>query len=212
MDRALRVLDVGLGRGAQARRLARAGHEVTGYTSDPDLLALAEEVLAEEPQDLRKRVRLVPGDSRNTGAHFAPGSFDVVLCHHDLMEAHDPGNTLAGLARVLGRGGLLSVVVRNDDALAMHPGRTGDWDAALAALDYPERAGRPFRREALATTMAGIGVPLREWYGVQVFGSEQLDPRTGEPDEGMLAAEERAARTDPYRSVAAMLHLCGLRG
>jgi hypothetical protein len=30
--------------------------------------------------------------------------------------------------------------------------------------------------------------------------------------EPLLAAEERAGRTDPYRSVAALLHLCGVRG
>ncbi|MFD0069219.1 SAM-dependent methyltransferase, partial [Streptomyces sp. NPDC127574] len=28
----------------------------------------------------------------------------------------------------------------------------------------------------------------------------------------LLAAEERAGRTDPYRQVAALLHLCGVRG
>ena len=31
-------------------------------------------------------------------------------------------------------------------------------------------------------------------------------------DEGRLTAEELAGRTDPYRSVAALLHLCGVRG
>ena len=30
--------------------------------------------------------------------------------------------------------------------------------------------------------------------------------------ERVLAAEDRAGRTDPYRRVAALLHLCGVRG
>lgn len=30
--------------------------------------------------------------------------------------------------------------------------------------------------------------------------------------EQVLAAEDRAGRTDPYRRVAALLHLCGVRG
>lgn len=36
----------------------------------------------------------------------------------------------------------------------------------------------------------------------------------GIPDdlETLLAVEERAGRTDPYRGVAALLHLCGVRG
>lgn len=205
------MLDVGPGRGEQTLRLARAGHQVTGFGSDPDLLALAEKALAEEPETVRRLVCLLPGDSRETGAHFSPGTFDVVLCHRDLMEADEPGKLLAGLARVLAVRGLMSVIVRNDAALAMHAARAGDWDAALAALDYPERVGRAFGREALATTMAGIGTPLRQWYGVQVFGQEAADAESA-ADRRMLAAEERACRTDPYRSVAAMLHLCGIRG
>lgn len=205
------MLDVGLGRGVQALRLARAGHRVTGLEADPDLRALLEKELAAEPDEVRKRVLLVAGGSQDTGAHFLPGTFDVVLCHGDLMEARDPGTTLAGLARVLGAGGLLSLLIRNDDALAVHPGRAGDWDAALAALDFPERFPRAFRLATLTGALAGIGTPLKQWYGVGVFSP--ADARTdGEPDERMLAAEERAARTDPYRSVAAMLHVCGVRG
>nr|MDT0526945.1 hypothetical protein [Streptomyces sp. DSM 41633] len=37
----LRVLDVGMGRGVQALRLARAGHSVTGRESDAELLGAA---------------------------------------------------------------------------------------------------------------------------------------------------------------------------
>lgn len=28
----------------------------------------------------------------------------------------------------------------------------------------------------------------------------------------LLAAEDRAGRTEPYKNVAALLHLCGVRG
>lgn len=205
------MLDVGLGHGVQALRLARAGHHVTGLESDPDLHELLEKELADEPEGIRKRVRLVSGGSQETGAHFLPGTFDVVLCHGGLIQARDPGTTLAGLARVLDAGGLLSVLIRNDDALAMHPGRTGDWDAALAAFDLPEHVGRAFRLETLARGLAGIGTPLRHWYGVGVFGHEAW-PAEEEAAARMLAAEERAGRTDPYRSVAALLHVCGARG
>lgn len=209
-DRRLRVLDVGLGRGVQALRLARAGHAVTGLQSDPDLRELFEKDLAEEPEETRGRVRLVAGGSEDTGAHFLPGAFDVVLCHGGLLQARDPGTTLAGLARVLDADGLLSLLIRNDAALAMHPGRAGDWDAALAALDFPERTGSALRLETLTRGLAGIGTPLRQWYGVGIFGGHC--PAEDDKAERMLAAEERAGRLDPYRSVAAMLHICGVRG
>ncbi|MEU3603701.1 class I SAM-dependent methyltransferase [Streptomyces sp. NPDC006798] len=231
----LRILDVGMGRGVQALRLARAGHTITGLEADPGLLRAAQESLAAEPAGIRERVRLLEGDGRETGVHFAPGSFDVVLCHGVLMNSPEPDAVLAGMARVLAPGGLLSLVVRNADGLALGPGLAGDWAGALAALDpeatgyTDERTGLPPRAErleVLTSTLAGIAAPLHVWYGVQVF-SEWADdarlpvvhddrpdaPRLDSPQvERLLAAEDRAGRTDPYRRMAALLHLCGVRG
>ncbi|MGA6153481.1 class I SAM-dependent methyltransferase [Stenotrophomonas sp. NPDC087984] len=217
----LRVLDVGVGQGTQALRLARAGHEITGLESDPTMLETARTALADEPEGIRRRVRLLEGDGRETGAHFLPGAFDVVLCHGVLMYLPEPDPLLAGLARVLAPGGLLSLLVRNGDALALRPGLAGDWDTALTAFDtpsYTNRIGLPVRadrREELTETLTAIGAPLRVWYGVRVF--TDLAPDDAEPPgspewERLLAAEERAGRTDPYRAVAALLHLCGVRG
>lgn len=199
------MLETGPGHGGQGLRLARAGHRVTALEPDAAVLPLLREALADEPAAVRGRLRIIDGDGQDTGAHFLPGAFDVVLCHGSLMAARDPGATLAGLARVLAPGGLLSLLIRNDAALAMHPGRCGDWAAALAAFDFPERV---FRLETLTPVMARRGAPLHAWYGVQVFGP---DMDAAADDEQLLDAEERAGRTDPYRSVAALLHVCGLR-
>ncbi|OMI37771.1 methyltransferase [Streptomyces sparsogenes DSM 40356] len=219
MGRRLRVLDVGLGQGTQALRLARAGHEVTGLESDPAMLDAVREALSAEPAGIRERVRLIEGDGRDTGAHFLPGAFDVVLCHGVLMYVPEPDPMLAALARVLAPGGLLSLLVRNADALALRPGLQGDWDGALAAFDspaYTNRIGlsvRADRREELTTTLTAIGAPLHTWYGVRVFTDLAPDD-SGVPDDWdrLLEAEDRAGRTDPYRAVAALLHLCGVRG
>ncbi|MFP3990831.1 class I SAM-dependent methyltransferase [Streptomyces sp. E11-3] len=217
----LRVLDVGAGQGTQALRLARAGHQVTGVESDPVMLAAAREALATEPEGIVKRVRLIEGDGRETGVHFTPGSFDIVLCHGVLMYVDEPDAMLAGLARVLAPGGLLSLVVRNADALAMRPGLTGDWDTARAAFDtdvYTNRLGLQVRADHLATlttTLDGIGAPLRAWYGVRVFTDTASNSAELPPDGALVAlldAEERAGSTEPYRRVAALLHLCGVRG
>ncbi|MBX9393129.1 methyltransferase domain-containing protein [Streptomyces sp. TRM72054] len=215
----LRVLDVGMGQGTQALRLARAGHQVTGVEKDATMLAAARSALAEEPVGIQERVRLIEGDGRDTGVHFLPGSFDVVLCHGVLMYVDDPDPLLAGLARMLAPGGLLSLLVRNGDALAIRPGLAGDWTTALAAFDttaYRNRLGLDVRADRLATltaTLAGIGAPLHAWYGVRVFTDTAPDDAEVPADvEALLAAEERAGRTDPYRGVAALLHLCGVRG
>ncbi|MEU2793927.1 methyltransferase domain-containing protein [Streptomyces sp. NPDC007100] len=217
----LRVLDVGTGQGTQALRLARAGHKVTGLESDPAMLAAARAALAEEPAGIQDRVELIEGDGRDTGVHFPPGAFDVVLCHGVLMYVPEPDPMLAGLARVLAPGGLLSLLVRNADALALRPGLSGDWDTALAAFDSPDytnRIGlkvRADRLAALTATLDGIGAPLATWYGVRVFtdiAADDVPPPAAGELERLLAAEDRAGRTDPYRAVAALLHLCGVRG
>jgi SAM-dependent methyltransferase len=142
-----------------------------------------------------------------------------VLCHGVLMYIEDPDPLLAGLARMLAQGGLLSLLVRNGDALAMRPGLGGDWTGALAAFDttsYRNRLGldaRADRLSELTATLAGIGAPLHAWYGVRVFTDTAADGAQVPPDtEALLAVEERAGKTDPYRSIAALLHLCGVRG
>ncbi|MEV6049567.1 methyltransferase domain-containing protein [Streptomyces sp. NPDC052107] len=215
----LRVLDVGMGQGTQALRLARLGHQVTGVEQDATMIAAARETLAAQPEGIRERVRLVQGDGRDTGVHFLPGSFDVVLCHGVLMYVEEPDPLVAGLARMLAPGGLLSLLVRNGDALAMRPGLSGDWAGALAAFDttaYHNRLGLDVRADRLASltaTLAGIAAPLHAWYGVRVFTDTAADDAEIPRDlETLLAVEERAGRTDPYRGVAALLHLCGVRG
>lgn len=215
----LRVLDVGMGQGTQALRLARAGHQVTGVEQDPTMLAAARQALSAEPPGIQKRMRIVESDGRDTGVHFLPGGFDVVLCHGVLMYVEEPDPLLAGLARMLAPGGLLSLLVRNGDALAMRPGLYGDWAGALAAFDttaYRNRLGldvRADRLAALTATLAGINAPLHTWYGVRVFTDTAADDAPLPADlETLLAVEERAGRTDPYRGIAALLHLCGVRG
>ncbi|WP_405580629.1 class I SAM-dependent methyltransferase [Streptomyces sp. NBC_01190] len=220
--RRLRVLDIGPGQGTQALRLARAGHVVTGLEHDPGMLRALRAAVAVEPPDVRQRFAILQGDGRETGRHFGPACFDVVLCHGVLMYVPDPDPMLAALARVLAPGGLLSLLVRNGDALALRPGLLGDWVSALDAFHsdgYTNRLGvasRADRREPLTATMAGMGVPLRAWYGVRVFTDTASDATRAPRDERelglLLAAEEQAGRTDPYRAVAALLHLCGVRG
>ncbi|MFG2646527.1 class I SAM-dependent methyltransferase [Streptomyces sp. NPDC048436] len=216
----LRVLDVGMERGAQALRLARAGHKVTGVEQHPSLVAAARAALAAEPEGIRGRVRIIEGDGRDTGVHFLPGSFDVVLCHGVLMHVEEPDALLAGLARMLAHGGLLSLVVRNAESLAMGPGLGGDWPGALAAFDstlYRDRLGqeaRADRLDAVKASLAGIAAPLHAWYGVRVFTDTVPEDAAAPQDAelaALLAAEERAGRTDPYRRVAALLHVCGVR-
>jgi S-adenosylmethionine-dependent methyltransferase len=215
-----RVLDVGCGQGTQVLSLARRGHTVTGLDSSQALLGdLARSLRAETPQ-VAGRVRLVRGDARDTAALFGAGSFDVVLCHGVLMYFPDPGPMLAAVAAVTAPGGLVSLLVRNGDALAMRPGLRGDWAAADAAFGgpwYVNRIGVRARADRLADLTASLAahdLEVQGWYGVRVFTDLAGDdaPLPGAAELGLLlACEEQAGRTDPYRAVAPLLHVLARR-
>lgn len=212
----LRVLDVGCGQGTQLLRLARAGHDVTGVDSSSTLLGELGQALTGEPADVRARVRTVQDDIGNLAALFDPGSFDVVLCHGVLMYFADPEPVLDDLVRLVAPGGVLSLLVRNGDALAMRPGLLGDWDAAGRAFEsssYDNRIGvaaRADRLDDLVTSLVDRGMTVRAWYGVRVFtDTAATDAALPEESElqALLACEERAGAADPYRRVAALTHV-----
>ena len=142
----------------------------------------------------------------------------AVLCHGVLMYLADPDPVLRVIAGLTMPGGLVSLLVRNGDALAMRPGLSRDWAACAAAFGsvrYENRIGvsaRADRLADLAGRLAGYGLELTAWYGVRVFTDGVPDGTEPPPDlQALLDCEERAGRTDPYRHVAALLHLIARR-
>ena len=103
---------------------------------------------------------------------------------------------------MLAPGGLLSLLVRNADALAVRPGLAGDWAGALAAFDtdaYTNRLGLPVRADRLAAltrTLDGIAAPLHTWYGVRVF-TDSVPNETPLPPGGRAGAGCSPPRTAP---------------
>ncbi len=215
-----RVLDIGCGQGTQALLLARRGHLVTGLDSSARLLDDFRASLAAEA-GTGDRVRLVQAEAEAVGDLFAPSSFDAVLCHGVLMYFPDPEPLLDAIAQVTAPGGLVSLLVRNGDALAMRPGLLGDWDSVGKAFDgpfYRNRIGVDARADRLDDLMSALArrqMPVSQWYGVRVF-TDTAASGTPLPDKTTLDAilrfEEKAGRTDPYRHVAALLHLIAIRG
>jgi len=214
----VRIIDLGCGQGTQALRLARRGYEVTGVDALAELLARFERDLAAEPEQVRARVRVRRDLIENVAERpFAP-PFAAVLCHGVLMHMPDPGPVLRVLAGLTAPGGIVSLLVRNGDALAMRPGLAGDWTAAAAAfgsVTYANRLGataRADRMGELTSRLAACGLEVTAWYGVRVFTDTAPDAAEPPPDlEPLLACEEQAGRTDPYRQVAALLHVIARR-
>ena len=213
----LRVLDVGCGPASPGILLARAGHTVTSVNTDTEVLTDLHDDLAMESSDVQGRMRLVEGDGAEAGRHFPPGSFDLAICHDVLESQPEPDGMLAALARMMTQGGLVSVTSRNAESLAMRPGAAGQWSATLKALTattYPNPAGGMLRAdtvEGLSVVLADLGAPVLAWYGVGVFSGLQPEnaevPRGQKAWQNLVACEDDAARRDPYRALAPIVHL-----
>jgi S-adenosylmethionine-dependent methyltransferase len=211
-----RVLDIGCGQGTQALLLARRGHHVTGLDSSARLLADFRAALAAESAQVSDRVQLVQGEAEAVAGTFAPATFDAVLCHGVLMYFPDPEPVLDAVAQVAAPGAVVSLLVRNGDALAMRPGLLGDWESVGQAFGgdrYRNRIGvdaRADRLDDLKSALIRRQMSVAQWYGVRVFtdtvASDAPLPEAATLD-AILKFEEQAGRTDPYRHVAALLHV-----
>ena len=109
------VLELGCGTGRVLLPTARAGAQVVGVDGSPGMLARLQERLAEEPEAVRGRVRLVHGDIRTIDAreHLPEGSDGFALVTapfrvvHHLATHADVRAWLRNVARHLSPSGAL---------------------------------------------------------------------------------------------------------
>ncbi|MGH3144862.1 MAG: class I SAM-dependent methyltransferase [Rubrobacter sp.] len=209
------VLDVGGGAGQQSIPLARKGHDVTILDPSPEMLAEARRRLTRERDEVYRRVRFVEGPGERAPEVLGEEAFDAVLCHGVVMYLEDPSPLVLALSGAARPGGVVSVLAKNAAALAVRPALQGRYGEALALLDADRAAGRlgvVTRGDTvvgLSRTFEEAGLGVERWYGVRVF-TDHLgggEPGPGLPD--ILELEWEAGRTDPYRSVARLIHLVG---
>jgi S-adenosylmethionine-dependent methyltransferase len=211
-----KILDVGGGAGHQSIPLARVGFDVTLLDPSPTMLHKAEQRLASEPADVRRRVRLVQADGEHAGHATGGQRFAGVLCHGVLMYLDEPENLLASLCESVAPGGLVSVMALNAKTLAILPALQRRWQDALAALETRTQRG-VLGVETRADTVEDLSELLRThhvepvaWYGVWLF-TDWMTFSTAEPDEvsDVAALELEASRRDPYRQLSRVFHLIG---
>ncbi|MEP7028350.1 MAG: class I SAM-dependent methyltransferase [Candidatus Eisenbacteria bacterium] len=112
------ILELGVGAGRVALRLAREGHAVTGVDNAAALLAAAAARLAGEGRAVRGRVTLVRGDLRRLRLPARPRYRLALLPFNTLMHFEslaDQDKVIAGAARALGPGGHLWISLFHAD-------------------------------------------------------------------------------------------------
>lgn len=216
VERSMTVLDVGCGQGTQAIALAELGCSVTGVEPSAEMRRQCEAATHRMGVD----IEVLAGELDHLDVLLADRAFDVVCAHGVLMYLDDRASAVATLARRVSRPGILSLTIRNGHALAMRPGLRGDWRGALAALDddrYVNELGveaRADRLDDVGSDLRRVGFEITDWYGVRVF-NDAIDPSIEPPPDAELAAlldaEDRAARTDPYRWLGSQIHVIARR-
>jgi hypothetical protein len=127
--------------------------------------------------------------------------------------------SLGELTAVLKPEGVLSVLTRNQASIAMRAGMTGDWQGAIEGFDahhYDNRVGvkgtRADTQAEVISALREVGLNLTAWYGVRLFTDHWEDVNPLDDIGQLLAAEEEAARRDPYRMLASLTHYIAHKG
>lgn len=209
------VLDVGGGAAHQSLPLARLGYDVTVLDPSPAMLAKAEQRLDAEPDDVRRRVRLLEAPGEQAQAATGGQRFAAVLCHGVLMYLDRPEPLVAELCRCVEPGGVVSVMALNARTLAVRPALEHRWADALAAFDATGEVG-VLGVDTRGDTVEGLSALLRQhevnpeqWYGVWLF-ADWLDLPADSTDVAAVAAVElEASLRDPYRQLSRVFHLIG---
>lgn len=211
------VLDVGGGAAHQSLPLARLGYDVTLLDPSPAMLAKAEQRLEAEPEQVRRRVRLVEAAGEQAEQATGGERFAAVLCHGVLMYLAQPEPLVAALCRCTAPGGVVSLMALNAATLAVRPAVERRWADALAAFDATGEVGvlgsetRGDTVEGLSALLLEGGVEPQAWYGVWLF-SDWLDlPLAGTDLPAVGAVELEASTRDPYRQLSRVFHLLGRR-
>lgn len=214
----LRVVDVGGGAGNQSIPLAREGYDVTILDPSPGMLERASQRIAAEGHELARRVRLVEADGEDAPRALDGDRFGGVLCHGVLMYLDDPAPLVDALCALTEPGGLVSIVAKNVEVMAIRPALEGDWAAALAAFDEDRQINglgvdtRGDSVEALSAMLTDRGVDPIVWHGVRLFTDGWTPDRPATDTEDLvLQVELTASQRDPYRQLSRLFHLLGRR-
>ncbi len=213
-----RLVDVGGGGGHQSLPLARVGYDVTIVDPSTSMLERATGLLAREAPEVVDRVHLFQASAQEAPDLFGRACFAGVLCHGVIMYVDQPRPFVAALSALARSDGIISLVAKSADVLAVRPALEGNWTGALEAFDSDRQInglGLDTRGDSvgdLTQMLADFDVERVAWYGVRLFTDGWASDRPlSEPESVVLAVELEASRRDPYRLMSRLFHLVGVR-
>jgi len=198
----LHILDVGGGTGEMAADLAKMGHGVTLLDFSPAMVEQAGRRCA------GLDVTPVCANVGQLAELFQSESFALVLCHSLLEFLDHPAALLVELARVVQKGGLLSIVAGNRHHLPLRAALVRQdfcqallgLDGEIPAVDLFGLPRRTFYPEDVRQMIQTAGVQLLGEYGVRIFADLLSDAPQLTDD--LLALELAASSRLPYRDLA----------
>ena len=213
------VVDVGGGSGTRAVPLAVHGCQVTVVDTSVDALA----ILHRRAQDagVEDRIGGVQADADQLAGVVAPGTADLVLCHHLLEEVDDPADVIRELALAVRPGGHVSVLtagrlgavlgqtlvgrfVEATRLLGNTDGRFGDSDPLRRRYDAATVVEMLTAAGLLVQSVTGIGVLA----GLVSGAARQAAPGG---DSSLAELEAVASQHPVLRELAADLHVVARR-
>jgi S-adenosylmethionine-dependent methyltransferase len=175
-----RALDVGGGTGFASVQLARMGYEVVLLDSSEEMLRIAREQAG--VGSVSTRISFRHGDAGRLPELFDAESFDVAVCHNLLEFSENPSVIVQGIANVLRKDAVLSVLVRNRAGEVLKNAiKTRNWKIAIADLAaetvvdslYHEPV-RVFAVAEVRDLLAQASLDVVAEHGVRVF-SDYVD-------------------------------------
>jgi len=192
------VLEIGVGTGRVALRLAEAGIPVTGLDASPDMLAIAAEKAA--GAGLADRLRFERGDmrafdlaTRDFGLAIVPfRAFQVLLTPEDQFAA------LAAIRRHLRPDGSLALHLFDPDLRFLLPGATGPTDRQVGV---DRNTGRPVKAVLEAAVFDHVNQVRRDLWRYRTLAAD-----------GTIAEEEVLELALRWTFRWEMRHLLALAG
>jgi SAM-dependent methyltransferase len=195
------TLELGCGTGRVLLPLARAGIEITGIDLSEPMLKVARSALAEEPEDVRRRATLVPGDMRDFALEHTYGFIYIAFRSFQILPSPEAEREcLTNLANHLLPGGIVAI-----DLFDPWLDRLTPESAALAPRPLPPGRHPETGNEVLVETLSRTNDPLTQTFE-EVWQFTEVDR-----DGTVLRTEDESLRMRwLYRwEMRYLLELCG---